>query len=265
VAVQTRAGLDRDARLRQRDHFPGVYETEGTVIMSSLLRFNEAPRDLRTEPVVDEQARRWVEAERLRIARELHDVVSYGLATISLQAGVAAHMADSSPEQAVDALHAIRAASREVLDEMRGILGQLRADDAAAEPARGIGRLSVLAERTSSAGVQTSVNVSGRPRPISIAHDLAVYRIVQEALANVLRHSPRAMAWVSVEYTPRSLIVTIEDNGIGSSDGASTEGSGYGITGMRERATALGGTVEAGPRPGGGFRVRASLPFLRRS
>jgi signal transduction histidine kinase len=109
------------------------------------------------------------------------------------------------------------------------------------------------------------VNVSGRPRPISIEHDLAVYRIVQEALANVLRHSSRAMAWVSVEYTQRALLITIEDNGMGSSDDATTKGSGYGITGMRERATALGGTVEAGPRPGGGFRVRASLPFFRRS
>jgi len=244
--------------------FPGVYETEGTVIMSSLLRFNEAPRDLHVEPVADETTRRSVEAERLRIARELHDVVSYGFATISLQAGVAAHMADSRPEQAVEALHAIRSASREVLDEMRAILGQLRADDDSAEPARGIGRLSVLTERTSSAGVQTSVHVSGRPRPISIEHDLAVYRIVQEALANVLRHSPSAMAWVSVEYTQRSLLITIEDNGMGSCDDAATQGSGYGIMGMRERAGALGGTLEAGPRPGGGFRVRASLPFLRR-
>jgi signal transduction histidine kinase len=232
--------------------------------MSSALRFSEASREFRAEPIEDEKARRWVEAERLRIARELHDVVSYGFATISLQAGVAAHVADSRPEQAVEALHAIRAASREVLDEMRAILGQLRADDEAAEPARGIGRLSVLAERTSSAGVQTSVNVSGRRRPISVAHDLAVYRIVQEALANVLRHSPRAMAWVSVEYEQRRLVVTIEDNGMGSSGDATTEGSGYGIMGMRERAGALGGTVEAGPRPGGGFRVRASLPFVRR-
>jgi signal transduction histidine kinase len=229
--------------------------------MSSLLRFNEDPR---AEPVADEEAHRWVEAERLRIARELHDVVSYGFATISLQAGVAAHVADSRPEQAVEALHAIRSASREVLDEMRAILGQLRADGDAAEPARGIGRLNVLAERTSSAGVQTSVRVSGRPRPISLEHDLAVYRIVQEALANTLRNSPRAMAWVSVEYEQRRLVVTIEDNGIGSSDEAATQGSGYGIVGMRERADALGGTVEAGPRPGGGFRVRASLPFVRR-
>ena len=212
-------------------------------------------------PAADERG--LVAAERLRIARELHDVVSYGFATISLQAGIAAHIAETRPEQAVEALQIIRDAGREVLGELRVILGQLREDDGVAEPARGIGRLGVLVDRTKSAGAEVSVRIAGRPRPVPVELDVAVYRIVQEALTNVLRHAPGAAARVLVTYEPRGVRVTIENDGNVESAGPS-EGSGYGIVGMRERATSLGGELDAGPSPQGGYCVHAFLPLGRR-
>jgi signal transduction histidine kinase len=232
--------------------------------MSTLLSNSDSQGLVRSEPIAEVDVRRLVLDERLRLARELHDVVAFNFATIALQAGVAVHVADEHPDQALEALQAIRAASQEVLREMRAVLGQLRDDDEAPEPARGIGQLDRLAETTSSAGVQTSVHVSGQPRPVPVAVDLAVYRIVQEALANALRHSPGSAASVLIAYERRCLVVTIEDDGMGEAGEFAAEGSGYGIVGMRERAHALGGELEAGQRPDGGFRVRASLPFLGR-
>ena len=205
-----------------------------------------------------------VRGERLRLARELHDIVSFGFATIAMHAGIASHVAESRPEQAVDALRAIRTASRDVLDDVRAVLGQLREDDDAFEPARGIGSLHRLAESTTGAGVRTSLIVDGQPRPVPVAVDQTVYRIVQEALANVLRHSPGAAAAVSVVYEQRHLLVTIEDDGVADTSRPSTKGTGYGIVGMRERAQALGGDVDAGPTASGGFRILATLPFLPR-
>jgi signal transduction histidine kinase len=233
--------------------------------MSSLLNGPEALRHpTRIERIGEDEASRRVDAERLRIARELHDVVAYGFATISLQAGVAAHVGKERPEQALVALEAIRIASRDVLGELRAILGQLRQDDAAPEPARGIGTLAALADTTTNAGVPTSVHVSGRPRPVPLAVDQAVYRIVQEALTNVLRHARGATASVSVVYEQSRLVISVRDNGAGEANELVGHGSGYGIVGMRERAVALGGALTAGPRPQGGFRVDASLPFLAR-
>jgi signal transduction histidine kinase len=216
-------------------------------------------------PIAPDEASRRVEAERLRIARELHDVIAHGFAAISLQAGVAAHLGTERPEQALAALEAIRVASRDVLGELRGILGQLREDDEAPEPARGIGTLAALAKTTTSAGVRTSVEVTGRPRPVPVAVDHAVYRIVQEALTNTLRHARGATASVSIVYECNRLAVIVEDDGEGVPTELATQGSGYGIVGMRERALALGGTLTAMPRPEGGFRVRASIPFLGRA
>ena len=232
--------------------------------MSSLLRDVE-PLELRgAEPIGQDEAHRLVKDERLRLARELHDIVSFGFATIAMQAGVATHVADSRPEQALEALQAIRAASRDVLCDVRAVLGQLRDDEEGAEPARGIGQLNSLADTASRTGVRASVLVLGRPRPVPLSIDLSVYRIVQEALANVLRHAPGATALVTVGYERSHLVVTIENDGT-DVDERATEGSGYGILGMRERAQALGGDVEARPLPGGGFRVRATVPFLARS
>ncbi len=232
--------------------------------MSSLLG-DSTPLELRgAEPIGDDEAHRLVKGERLRLARELHDIVSFGFATIAMQAGVAAHVADSRPEQALEALQAIRAASRDVLQDVRAVLGQLRDDDAASEPARGIGQLNALADSSSCAGVQSSVLIVGQPRPVPLAIDQTVYRIVQEALANVLRHAPGAAAVVTLVYERNHLVVTIQDGGPGEPGDVAAEGSGYGIVGMRERARALGGELDAGPLPGGGFFVRATLPFFAR-
>jgi signal transduction histidine kinase len=229
--------------------------------MSSPLSRQTPQKLMLAERLVEDEARRLVRTERLRLARELHDIVSYGFATIALQAGVAAHVAETNPEQAGEALRVIRDASRDVLDEIRAMLGQLREDDDAAEPARGIGRLGALAESTSSSGVRTTVCLTGPSRPLPIAVDLAAYRIVQEALANVLRHSPGAAACVAVIYETHGLSISIEDDGKGDPDTLTTQGSGYGIVGMRERATVLGGDLEAGPLPGGGFCINAFLPY----
>jgi len=232
--------------------------------MSTLLSSSNPQGLVRSELIAEVDVRRLVLDERRRLARELHDVVAFNFATIALQASVAVHVADERPDQALEALQAIRAASRKVLREMRAVLGQLRDDDEAPEPARGIGQLERLAESTSRAGVETSVHISGQPRPVPVSVDLSVYRIVQEALANVLRHSPGATASVSVAYEQRRLVVTIEDDGTGTPGEFAEEGSGYGIVGMRERAHAVGGELEAGPRLDRGYCVHASLPFLGR-
>jgi signal transduction histidine kinase len=203
-----------------------------------------------------------VQAERLRIARELHDVVAHGFAAIALHAGVAEHVMDDRPEQVGEALRAIKAVSGEAARDLRAILGVLRrADDGrSAAASRGVGGLDALAATASSAGVPTRVAISGRPRPLLAAVDQAAYRIVQESLTNVLRHAGPASASVRVAYEPNRLVVEVVDDGRSRvADGS--PGTGHGIAGMRERALAFGGQLEAGKRSGGGFRVRASLPF----
>jgi signal transduction histidine kinase len=205
-----------------------------------------------------------LDAERLRIARELHDVISYGFATISLQAGAAVHIVDQKPEQALEALRAIKVASKEALEELRGILGLLRQTSGSYAPTVGLDGLETLAATTTRAGVQTRLEVyPGRSEALPAAVGLAAYRIVQEALANVLRHADAGSALVSVALDGQELFITVEDDGAGhlESKKPAADGSGFGILGMRERAAALGGNLEAGPLPEGGFRVRASLPI----
>jgi signal transduction histidine kinase len=210
------------------------------------------------------------DSERVRIARELHDVIAYGFATISLQAGVALHVVDQQPEQALEALGAIKVASKVALDQLREILGMLRQPSASHEPTVKVGLdgLETLAQTTTRAGLPTFLDVSvRRSEPLPAAVGRAAYRIVQEALANVLRHADAGSASVSVALEDRELVITVEDDGVGQQDSEkpAADGSGYGIIGMRERATALGGDLEARPRPGGGFRVHASLPVSMQS
>ena len=212
------------------------------------------------ERVGEQRERRRVEAERLRIARELHDIVAFGFATISLQAGVAAHVADQRPEQMVEALQAIKAASKEALEEVRGILGLLRHADGPRDSAHGVRDLDALVTTTSKAGVPTRLEIVGVPRPLPIAVDRAAYRIVQEALTNVLRHAGPASATVAMAFENGRLLISVQDDGHGKGGASGQAESGYGIVGMRERARALGGDLEAGARPEGGFRVIASLP-----
>ena len=231
--------------------------------MSSALTALHVPRALAwAERVGEQNERRRVEAERLRLARELHDVVANGFATISMQAGLAAEVADQRPEQVVEALQAIRAASKEALDELRSILGHLRHAERPPATGPGIRHLEALVLRASRAGVPTRLEILGSPRPLPAAVEQAAYRIAQEALTNVLRHAGPASAVVSIAFERNRLLLTVDDDGRGKRGQgvADDSGSGYGIVGMRERAAALGGTLEAGPRPAGGFRVAAHLP-----
>jgi signal transduction histidine kinase len=212
----------------------------------------------------EELARRAVDAERLRIARELHDVVAHTMATINVQAGVAAHVIDQQPDQAREALGAIKAASGEAMRELRGILNVLRQADERdpTAPAPRLEQLDGLIEGTSRAGLPTRLVVEGERRPLPPTVDLAAYRIVQESLTNALRYAGEAEATVTLSFLGEELVLEVVDSGRGMREGAPVaQGSGHGIPGMRERAEATGGTLEAGPHPGGGFRVRARLPL----
>jgi signal transduction histidine kinase len=205
-----------------------------------------------------EQERRQQSEERLRIARELHDVLGHHLSLINVQAGVGLHLLDSRPDQAREALTAIRSASAEALREVRSVLGVLRPEDEQAPRAPAPG-LDGLAELTAEAGLPVTVRRTGEPRPLPAEVDRAAYRIVQEALTNVRRHAGTgASAEVTVGYEPGAVRVVVTDDGAGAAADASDEGNG--IAGMRARAAAVGGTLSAGAADGGGFRVEATLP-----
>jgi signal transduction histidine kinase len=211
-------------------------------------------------PPDEAQAR--VDAERLRIARELHDVVAFSFATISVHAGVAVHLADERPDVATHALEAIKAISVEASREMRGILEALRTAGSRDAPSHGVAGLDALAAMTTGAGLPTRVVVSGPARSLPPAVDRAAYRIAQEALTNALRHAGPASVVVTVRYEPHRLVIQVLDDGRGpkGSDLELEPGRGHGIAGMRERALALGGELDARSGAAGGFLVRASLP-----
>ncbi|MFI1354260.1 sensor histidine kinase [Streptomyces sp. NPDC020898] len=206
-------------------------------------------------------ARRRADEERLRIARELHDVLAHSISVINVQAGVGLALLDSDPEQARTALTTIKAASKEALGEVRQVLDTLRTPgDAPRAPAPGLDRLPELVEQAAGAGL--TVEVWGTAPKLPPGTDLAAFRIVQEALTNVVRHSGSRHARVRVdedEADGGALRLCVDDDG--PATGAAAGGSGNGLAGMRERAAALGGTIEAGPRDDGGFRVLASLPL----
>jgi signal transduction histidine kinase len=217
------------------------------------------------ERTKEEEARRRVDEERLRIARELHDVVSHSIGVISVQAGVASHLLERRPDKAAKALVTIREASDEALGELHAMLGVLRQPDgqgAPLTPAPGLAQLGALVAQAEAAGLQVAVAVDDGAQRLPPALDLACYRIVQESLTNVVRHAHARHATVTVTAAGDALVVTVDDDGTGAAaPGSGTgNGAGQGIVGMRERARALGGTLEAGPRREGGFRVRASLP-----
>ncbi|MFE9450373.1 sensor histidine kinase [Streptomyces sp. NPDC006739] len=203
-------------------------------------------------------ARRRADAERLRMARELHDVLAHSISVINVQAGVGLALLDTDPEQARAALTTIKDASKEALGEVRQVLDTLRAPgEAPRAPAPGLDRLPELVEQAASAGL--TVEVEGGPPRLPPGADLAAFRIVQEALTNVVRHSGSRHARVRLDHDRAALRLRIDDDG--PATGADAGGSGNGLAGMRERAAALGGTIEAGPRPDGGFRVLAVLPL----
>jgi signal transduction histidine kinase len=202
----------------------------------------------------EERTRRLAEEERLRIAREVHDVVAHSLAMINVQAGVGAHVADRRPEEAKAALLAIKQASQSALADLRATLAVLRGTQDRA-PAPSLRRLTELTDATSAAGLQ--VEVDGEPGELPAPVDSAAYRIVQESLTNAVRHAKDATR-ITVRFAPSngSIEVVVRDDGAGSVD----PGSGNGLRGMRERAEALGGTLNAGAAEEGGYEVRAVLP-----
>ena len=228
-----------------------------------------------------EAAARLASDERLAIARDLHDVVAHSISVINVQANTALHLMDRQPERAHEALTAIRDVSGQALGELATVLGALRAgDQAAADPAAGgaplapvpgVARLDELAARARSAGFAVSVTAHGPVRPLPAGVDAAAYRIVQEALTNAVRHSAGRSATVQLRYGRADLEIEVANDGssaapaLDKSDGGAATSSqanrtGNGLRGMAERARALGGSLDAGPRPGGGFRVLARLP-----
>jgi signal transduction histidine kinase len=210
-----------------------------------------------------DEARRQADAERLRVAQEVHDVVGHGLAAIMMQADIALHVLPKQPKQAEAALTAISRTSRESLDELRATLGAVRRGDDPDDrsPAPGLARLDELVDRTRAVGVPVAVDVAGPLTSLPAAVDLAAYRIVQESLTNVLRHAGTATASVRLALTDDDLTVSISDTGRGGPPRPARDG--HGLAGMKERVSALGGSLTAGPRPEGGFAVTATLPVRR--
>jgi len=214
----------------------------------------------------DEVARRRAVEERLRIARELHDSLTHSISVIQVQAGVAVHLARKRGEEAPPALLAIHEAGADAARELRATLGVLRSlDHGASEDCdgSGLGQLDGMLSRARSAGLPVTVTVTGTQRPLPPAVDQAAYRIVQEALTNTSRHAGlagggQAGAWVLLHYAKDALTVQVHDDGDGCA--TTSAGPGLGLMGMRERVSALGGRLHAGPREGGGFQVRAELP-----
>jgi signal transduction histidine kinase len=219
----------------------------------------------------EEEGRRQASEERLRIARELHDVLAHNISLINVQAGVALHLMDEQPEQARTALTAIRQASKDALGELRSVLDILRQSGEAPprEPTAGVDDLPRLVASARTAGLDVRTEVAGTRRLVPPGVDLAAYRIVQEALTNVTRHAQATTATVRVSYGDDAVTVEVVDDGRGTSSSTasgtmpqSSAGGGNGIPGMRERAAALGGSLEAGPGPAGrGFAVKAILPL----
>ncbi|MGW7070241.1 sensor histidine kinase [Streptomyces sp. NPDC054855] len=204
-------------------------------------------------------AERRADEERLRMARELHDVLAHSISVINVQAGVGLALLDSDPEQARTVLTTIKAASKEALGEVRQVLDTLRTPgDAPRAPAPGLDRLPELVEQAARTGLTVGVDTQGTRRKLAPGVDLAAFRIVQEALTNVVRHSGSRHARVLVRYEAAALTLRVDDDG--PATGADAGGSGNGLAGMRERAAALNGTIDAGSRPDGGFRVTAVLP-----
>ena len=218
----------------------------------------------------DEEQRRRASEERLDIARELHDVLAHSLSMINVQSGVALELIDQRPEQARQALDAIKTASRDALVEVQGVLDSLRrkGEGLPSAPAPSVADLDAVVGRARAAGLRVRTLVDGDPAPLPSRVDLAAARIVQEALTNVARHAGGAPAEVTLRYSAGALEVQVDDHGPGpmvragaaGGRGTGDGGGGNGIPGMRARASALGGSLAAGPRPGGGFRVRARLP-----
>jgi signal transduction histidine kinase len=211
----------------------------------------------------EQEAQQRVAAERVRIARELHDIVAHHIALINAQAGVAVHLLDQRPEQILTALENIRDTSRSALDELRVTVGLLRQSDepvAPRDPMPGLAQVPALLASFERAGLAVSHMRRGITEPLEPAVELAAYRIVQESLTNVRKHAGADHARLCLHYDRERLTITVEDDGCAGPHHP-RPGAGHGLIGMRERATTIGGTLHAGPRPEGGFTVTAELPL----
>jgi signal transduction histidine kinase len=215
-------------------------------------------RAARLEHERETEAARAVAQEQARIARELHDVIAHSISVIVVQAAAARDVFTSRPDRAAEALASIEATGRRSLAELRRLLGAVRGDTAFA-PQPGLDRLDELAEQVRAAGVEVAITVEGRQRALPAALDLSAYRVVQEALTNTLKHANASRADVALRYSPDELDVEIRDDGAGAGDG---DGAGSGLIGMRERVGIFGGSMTAGPSPGGGFEVCARFPIV---
>ncbi|WP_037970283.1 sensor histidine kinase [Streptosporangium amethystogenes] len=240
---------------------PGVL-LGGMTFMGGAWIVGRAARERRAYAIrsAEQLADRAVAEERLRIARELHDVVAHSMSLIAVKAGIANHVAAARPEEAADALRVIEATSRGALTEMRRLLGVLRSDlDAPPDltPSPGLTDLSVLAGQAAMAGVRVELDVRATGLPGGV--ELSVYRIVQEALTNVVRHAAPARCRVSVEASAGEVRVEVADDGPG--ERMLPGGPGHGLVGMRERVAVYGGSLTAGRRPEGGFGISARMPY----
>jgi signal transduction histidine kinase len=265
------------ARLDEGDSLAEVLR-EGLItdaaLLAAVLLLGEAVRNRRAwaeevrarlrraEQDREREAERRVQEERLRIAREMHDVLAHTIAAVNVQAGVAADVIDEAPDKARASLQDIRRQSREAIAELKATVGVLREGGSAAPraPAPGLAELGGLVDTAARAGVHVEVSVAGPARPLPATVDLSAYRIVQESLTNVVRHAHTSEATVSVRYEPEAVVLEVHDDGTGDTNGATDDHDGHGLIGMRERAAAVGGTLRVGRTPGGGFRVQATLP-----
>jgi len=219
-----------------------------------------ADRAVALERAREGEAQAAVQEERARIARELHDVVAHDVSVMVVQAAAAKRIVEREPDRAEEAIVSIEGTGREALAEMRRLLGVLRRgdEDLALAPQPSLSRVDALLARTRAAGLDVALERSGDDAPLPAGVDLAAYRVVQEALANVVRHAGAEHATVRLTYDPRAVVVEVVDDGRGAADGGGK--AGHGLIGLRERVDLYGGDFEAGPRAEGGFGVRARLP-----
>jgi signal transduction histidine kinase len=245
----------------ERGSGPSDYAFAGVVVVAPWIVGRIAGVRLAAAVSARERAQRAVAEERARIARELHDVVAHAVGVMVVQAGAAEQILENDPPAAREALAQIRRTGKDALVDLRRMLGLLRADDqgaASVEPQPGLGDLEPLAERLRQAGVPVELSIEGEERPVPAGVALAVYRVVQEGLTNVLKHATDARAQVTLVYGSEALELSVTNDGRPTRNGAGTE---HGLIGLRERVSLYGGELEAAPLDGGGFRVCARLPY----
>jgi len=281
-------GLGHGAAVGRAVPVPTVLAAAGAVLFGLLIKSQFAARNSQLAVMAEraewaaeqraQEARRATLAERLRIARELHDIVAHHVSVIVIQSQGAQRMVDRDPDRSRQAMADVERTARTALEEMRRLLGLLRAPDTGdgadstgsasggdageRQPLQGLADIAALASGMTAAGLPVTVRTTGEPRPVPEDVGLTVYRIAQEALTNVLKHAGPAQAQVSLHYGDE-LEITVTDDGRGASAALSSTaapGAGRGTMGMRERISMLGGQFTAGPRPGGGYCVRATVP-----